>query len=208
MAGTTVTVDDLSARFGRTGSGWREGNNGYANHHFWSPARQRGKVRSGAWRPVLSEAGYYKVQVMIPRYHATTRKAAYKIRTATGWQTIVRNQYRNRGRWVTLGVFQLTTTPMVIVTDLTGEATRQRRRLAYDAARFVPIEAPAAAAMDARSPTATRASSGGRAGGDPSSDTSPGPASLSRAPTAVPGPEPIVQQDSRHLEPAPEASPS
>jgi hypothetical protein len=76
----------------------------------------------------------------IPRKHATSRKATYKIKTADGWITRTRSQYKRRGTWVSLGVLELTSTPVVQLSDKTTEPTVWGRRLAYDAVRFVPVD--------------------------------------------------------------------
>ena len=76
----------------------------------------------------------------IPEAHATSRKAIYRIKTADGWVTRSRSQYKRRGSWVGLGVFELTTTPTVQLSDQNGEPTGWGRRLAFDAVRFVPVD--------------------------------------------------------------------
>ncbi len=51
----------------------------------------------------------------------------------------MRNQKKRQGTWVTLGTHHLTTTPIVQLSDKTGEDVSLGRRLAFDAARFVPV---------------------------------------------------------------------
>ncbi len=146
----TVLVDDLDAAFYRVGSGWLEGANGYADHHYWVPAQEDVRAMHGAWRPVLERAGWYDIGVRIPASHATTRQATYQIRTSTGWVTRVRNQYKHMGGWVSLGRHHLTTTPIVRLVDNTAEEASLERRLAFDAVRFVPDDGPENAPMRAR----------------------------------------------------------
>ncbi len=143
VVGATVYVDDLSALFRRTGTDWREAAAGYAEHHFWVPTRSDSVRHSGAWKPLLSEAGYYEISVKLPAQNATSRKATYRISTADGWVTRVRSQAKRAGEWVSLGTHRLTTTPIVKLVDATGEAESLQRRLAYDAARFEPTSQPA-----------------------------------------------------------------
>lgn len=133
--------------FRRNGTDWNQGNSGYADHHYWLRARRSSKKHYGAWKPTLPEAGYYDVAVRIPAAHASSRKAIYKIRTETGWVTRVRNQKKRQGTWVSLGIHRLTTTPVVQLSDRTGERASLRRALGYDAIRFTPV----ALAVDASS---------------------------------------------------------
>ena len=141
-------VDDLNPSFKRYGSGWFQRGTGYAGHHYWTRTRNVTKLRYAAWRPVLPEAGFYKVLVRIPADNGTSKRATYKVRTKSGWVTRVRSQYKWRGRWVSLGVHQLTTTPIVQLSDKTGERRSLRRRLAFDAVRFVPIARPATSSSE------------------------------------------------------------
>jgi hypothetical protein len=121
------------------------------------PTRSGSKKRSGAWKPVLPQAGYYEVVVKIPSQHATSRKATYRIKTADGWVSRVRSQKKRQGEWVGLGVHKLTTTPIVKLADKTGETGSLGRRLAFDVARFVPTTAPAGVSVGARAPRVTEA---------------------------------------------------
>jgi hypothetical protein len=106
---------------------------------------------------VLPQAGYYEVVVKIPSQHATSRKATYKIKTTDGWVSRVRSQKKRQGEWVSLGIHKLTTTPIVQLADKTGESGSLGRRLAFDAARFVPTTAPAATSSGTLAPPTSRA---------------------------------------------------
>ena len=90
----TVVVDDLAGGFTPTGYGWRGGATGYAGHHYWARASRRAHL-TGIWRATL-EPGRYRVLAWLPRQHATTRKAVYKVKSADGWAKRVRNQYQQR----------------------------------------------------------------------------------------------------------------
>jgi hypothetical protein len=156
----------MEPTFKRNGSGWRQGWTGYADHHYWVPTRQGSKNRYGAWKPVLAEAGYYEVFVKIPTQHATSRKATYKVKTSDGWASRVRSQKKRQGDWVSLGVHELTTTPIVQLADKTGERGSLGRRLAFDAARFVPTTAPSVDSSRA-STSPHEDPSDGKAGAEP-----------------------------------------
>jgi subtilisin family serine protease len=147
--GETLTVDDRSPWFIRNGGGWKQGDSGYKDHHYWVPTRKQNKKRSGAWKPTLAKAGWYEIILKIPASHGTSRKAPYKVKTSSGWVKRIRNQKARRGDWVSLGVHKLGTRPIVKLADKTGEAGSLGRRLAFDAARFVPTTKPAVASAGA-----------------------------------------------------------
>jgi hypothetical protein len=128
--------------------GWRSGATGYDQHHFHVPVRRSTRVRYAAWKPLLPGPGRYRVEAWIPAEHASSRKAAYKVKTTDGWVTRVRNQSRRRGSWVSLGIHELGRRPIVQLADVTGEPVRFGRRLAFDAVRFVPYGVPATAERD------------------------------------------------------------
>lgn len=134
-----VLVDDGDGAFKRGGGGWVMVGTGHAGTHHRLPARDDARLAFGAWRPILPVAGRYRILAYIPDGSGLSRAATYKIRTADGWATRVRNQDKRRGTWVGLGIHELTTTPSVRLADLTGEPASWGRWLAYDAVRFVPL---------------------------------------------------------------------
>jgi len=136
---STVIVDNKSSRFVRRGIGWRAAKIGYAKHSFWVPVRKSSVRRVALWRPLLTAPGRYRVLAKVPGRIATTKRAAYQIRTASGWVKRVRNQNKYRGKWVDLGVHALTSRPVVRLNDRTGEGAKSGRRVAFDAMRFVPV---------------------------------------------------------------------
>jgi subtilisin family serine protease len=132
----SILVDDQDPEFRRYGTGWREADSGLGGHLWWVPTREDSRVRYASWRPLLPRAGTYRVSAWIPDAYATSRKAAYRIKTVDGWVTRVRSQYKRRGGWVSLGDLQLTESPIVQLADKTGEPGSWGRRLAFDAVRF------------------------------------------------------------------------
>lgn len=152
-----VVIDELEGGFTPKGYGWRDGSTGYGGHHYWARASGRAHV-IGIWRATL-EPGRYRVLAWLPRQHATTRKAVYKVKTADGWTKRVRNQYRNRGGWVSLGTLRFGRRAEVRLRDKTGDPKGTRRALAFDAIRFVrvvtPTPTPAPTPPPAPTPTPT-----------------------------------------------------
>ena len=135
----TVIVDDRSEGFRAKGSGWRSAGGGYEDHHYWTKAGR--KVTSlGIWSTAIEDPGYYRVAAKLPRWHASTRKAVYRIRTAEGWVQRLRNQYRGRGGWVNLGTHDFGDTAEVRLANKTLDPRGSRRTVAYDAIRFVPVD--------------------------------------------------------------------
>lgn len=137
----TVIVDDLVDGFRRTGSGWRSARGGYDGHHYWTPASRK-LNRVGIWSATLGEPGLYRVLAKLPAVHASTRKAVYKLKTASGWATRVRSQAAYRGRWVNLGTYAFTTQAEVRLSGKTLDRRGTRLMVAFDALKFVPVEPP------------------------------------------------------------------
>ena len=218
----TVVVDDLSRQFVRRGGGWNQAPSGYKKHHFWVPTRAGSSKRVAKWTPTLAAPGEYRVEVRIPRAHATTRSAVYKIRTADAWVKRVRNQNKHKGRWVSLGVHRLSATPVVKLKDKTGERTLLGRSVAFDAVRFIPTGFPvvsaavAAQSTDEPEPTKAPVSAPG-SHALPAEATEVPPSDASAAPTAIeaaaprlksqPTPGPRSVADPRKAQ-APEREPS
>ena len=136
----SVSVDDLDPEFRRYGTGWHEVLIGARGHLFWVPTRADTRIRYASWRPQLPRVGTYEVSAWIPESYATSRKAAYRVKTIDGWVTRVRSQYKRRGSWVSLGYHELGETPIVQLADKTGEPGTWGRRLAYDVVRFALLE--------------------------------------------------------------------
>ena len=184
----TVVVDELSNRFVRKGTGWRAAAFGYDKHHFWSPTRSTPAVRIGKWKAQLAAPGEYRVKAKVPTRHASTRRAVYQVKTVDGWVKRVRNQYKARGTWVSLGVHRLATAPVVKLTDRTGESASLGRALAFDAVKFVPVSSSAAAGPSSPAPPTTRVTPPvapapqERAGPTPAPDAEPAPRVESEAP--------------------------
>lgn len=132
-----VLVDDRDPAFKRGGSGWVKVATGHAGTHYRLPAREDARLAYGAWRPRLPIAGRYRILAYVPEGDGLSHAATYRIRTADGWVTRVRNQDKRRGSWVGLGIHELSTSPSVRLADLTGEPAGWRRWLAYDVIRFV-----------------------------------------------------------------------
>jgi hypothetical protein len=143
----TVVVDDLSSRFSLRPSGGRRAREGYLDHSYWTPTRARTASVVATWKPALLGSGRYRIVVKVPPRHATTERAAYRIRTTGGWVRRVLDQRATRGRWVRLGTFELTASPLVRLSDRTGERSALGRRVAFDAIRFVPVGEPSVASV-------------------------------------------------------------
>jgi len=150
-AGTTV-VDELAGGFTPKGSGWRSGDRGYAGHHYWTQTSRRRSL-VGIWRATLEKAGRYRVLVRVPWPDATSRKAVYQIKTADGWAKRVRNQRSHRGKWMSLGIHALAKQAEVRLTNKTLDPRRPRRRLAFDAVKFVAVDAPSPTPSPTPSPS-------------------------------------------------------
>jgi hypothetical protein len=179
----TVRLDELEPGFTRSGSGWRNALLGYGGHHYWLLTRDSPRQSYGTWRPQLERGGSYKILARIPAQTMLSRQAIYRIRTSGGWVERTRNQAKNRGTWMKLGIFSLTSSPTVRLTDATGEGGARSRRLVFDALRFVPSTSAARTASRERTPAE---------GGDPRAESVPRDPepSLEPGPSAVPSAAP------------------
>jgi hypothetical protein len=212
-------VDDLDAGFRPSGSGWRSADSCFRKHHYWVPVRRATVVRTAAWRVTLDAPGHYEVKVKIPRRNATTRSAAYRIRTVDGFVRRVRNQWKRRGDWVSLGIHDLAGDAVVRLTDKTGERGSSGRRVAFDAVKFIPADGPAratrttisegtdsAASMPRRSagPDRTEDASAGAPSGRAQDRDAAGPP---EEPVPTPAPAPAHDQATASSAPLPVPSP-
>ena len=220
-ARTRYVVDDRDPGFTRIGLGWKSKKVGLKSHSFWAPARTSSSKRRATWKTTLDEPGLYKVLVKIPRANATTRKAKYQVRTADGLVARVRNQRKNRGKWVSLGVHELTTRGVVKLSDKTREPGRLRRRVAFDAVKFVRVEVITArpSSQDQPKPQAALKSppeptveSTPAPTAEPTVEPTPAPTTEPTAePTAAPTPKPTPEPTPKPkptLEPTAKATPS
>ena len=88
------------------------------------------------------------VMVSIPSSNATSRKARYRVSHRRGSTDVVVDQSRYFNQWVSLGRFAFSSSPAMPATvrlsDKTGEPytrnKRYRKKIAFDAIRFVLVE--------------------------------------------------------------------
>lgn len=135
------------------------------------------------WKTDLPVSGRYEIAVFVPARHATTTKARYKVHGIKGTNTEVVidiNQYNNRNRWVSLGIFDLEKDQQnagrVFMNDVTGESGKE---ISFDAIRFRRI-------VTVQPPT-DNGSSGGDTGGttpDPDPDSGERPSEVDGVPVA------------------------
>ena len=167
----TTAIDELQSGFSPWGPGWRDGSSGYAGHHYWARASQK-KSLVGVWAANLGQAGRYRVLAFIPPGHASSRAAVYRVLTADGWVLRVGNQWQRRGKWLSLGIHELSARAEVRLTDETRDPRGTRRELAFDALQFVALDAP----TPPPTPTPTPV---------PTPEPTPAPATVPGAPTGV-----------------------
>jgi photosystem II stability/assembly factor-like uncharacterized protein len=107
------------------------------------------------WRPSLSEAGTYQVEVYIPNpptvdsqtcfgfggVTQNTSQAVYTIQHASGTSTVTIDQQATAGGWVSLGAFSFSagTTGYISLRDLNSE-TKFTRFVVFSEVRFTPAE--------------------------------------------------------------------
>ncbi|MBI3977046.1 MAG: C39 family peptidase [Chloroflexi bacterium] len=134
-----IVVDDRSGGFTRGGRYWWESGIGYNGHAFWTYANGSSVDSWGEWRAELP-GGRYEVFVFVPRDNATTRQARYDVFHQGGTARATVNQANYFDAWVPIGTFEFRAgnDRRVRLTDATGESSNPRRKVAFDAVRFVP----------------------------------------------------------------------
>ena len=138
----TIIVDDGDSGFDRYGPSeyWHREWIGYGGDMYWTYVNGNTTSNYVRWKPTLSGAGNYQVQVFIPYNHATSQSADYKIRAngSTYWATVNQNIYYDQ--WVTLGTYYFNSsnngTEYVELSDATGEDPSTYRKIGFDAVKW------------------------------------------------------------------------
>jgi hypothetical protein len=137
-----VVVDDTDRGFvkGGTVRYWTTAVGGYGGSFTWTRNNDwpRHSYNWARWYPDL-QPGRYEVFVHIPDQYATTARARYWISHTGGHTMRLIDQSSNRGRWVSLGMYQFrgTSDDYVSLADVTYE-TWISRYIAFDAVKWVP----------------------------------------------------------------------
>ena len=105
------------------------------NHSFRWCGISKQKTVEAKWKPKLSKSGLYKVQVHIPRDHASA-VATYRIHSKNAIQEVKINQNKFTWDWATLGVFEFDMNDEVYV-SLDNSSTQRKGAITFDAVRFI-----------------------------------------------------------------------
>lgn len=107
---------------------------------FYTSTEQRRSKVWAEWKSDLPVSGVYEIATFVPKRHATTNKARFKIHGIKGTTTEVVvdiDQGRHNNQWVPLGIFELVkgapNAGKVFLNDVTGEAGKE---IAFDAIRW------------------------------------------------------------------------
>jgi GH25 family lysozyme M1 (1,4-beta-N-acetylmuramidase) len=147
--GVEVSVEEGDPNFVRSASThWNSSTIGHKGHAYWTYCLKHSEDCVGEWRPALPQTGLYEVMAFIPRRNATSEKARYQIKHRRGTTEVVVNQARYYDQWVSLGRHPFSVAPsmpaVVRLSDQTGEpytpAVQHRKKIAFDAIRFVLVE--------------------------------------------------------------------
>lgn len=133
----------------------------WAGHAYWTWNRSNFEPLPldqpwnwATWTPILSDPGFYKVEVFIPSANATTTGATYKVHHAGGVDAVTVNQLTNSGAWKNIGAFEFTAGggEHVYLSDVVPEQAQLGSRIGYDAVRFTFCPDPAACQPDLEPP--------------------------------------------------------
>jgi hypothetical protein len=140
--------DELSSAFTLSNTPYwytPPGGCGFSGHAYytWSVNDPAESTNWGEWRPDLTDAGVYEVEVYAPfciTGRAETDGATYTITNANGTDTVVVSHDDNVGTWMRLGVyyFNAGTEGVIRLTDLT--TTDSGLGVWFDAIRLRPLD--------------------------------------------------------------------
>jgi hypothetical protein len=116
---------------------------GYGNDGdmTWTYVNGSAVCNKMVWRSGLG-SGRYTISVFIPRNHATSQSAKYRIGAASGNSvtavaTVSVNQNAIYDQWVVLGTYTINGEPAVMLGDDTGESySATKRKVGFDAVKF------------------------------------------------------------------------
>ncbi|MCI0397145.1 MAG: N-acetylmuramoyl-L-alanine amidase [Chloroflexi bacterium] len=143
-------VDELSGAFTKSNGNWLvpPGGCGFGGHAYyaWSTTDPGNATYWGEWRPPVSAAGWYEVEVYAPYCYTgapETGGATYQVSHLNGVTTVVVNHNANVGAWMSLGAFEFAAgnSGKIRLTNLT--TTDSGLGVWFDAIRLRPL-APAA----------------------------------------------------------------
>lgn len=150
-----LQIDERESGFSRSDANWYSGSCGAGDHTFYTFATDNPleSTNRGIWRPNIPQRGAYRVLAYVPKncgIGQLTERAEYLVRSAGGDVIVRVNQAAVEG-WVDLGVytFDAGMNGSVELDDLTGESLAARRAIMFDAVKWVPESAQAAAQITA-----------------------------------------------------------
>lgn len=140
-------VDELSSAFTKSDANWYTpiyqcGHNSHA-WYTWSTTDPAKAVNWGEWRPNIPSSGRYQIEVYVPYCNtgaAEATSAVYTVTHAGGSSSVVVDQNRNVGLWVSLGEYDLRAgnENVIHLTDLT--TAEDGRGIWFDSLRLLPLE--------------------------------------------------------------------
>ncbi|MEV0012968.1 NocE [Streptomyces sp. NPDC051840] len=118
---------------------------GYGNHFWFSHTRNQATAEgarlrtTGTWTLTNGMTGWARVWVHLPDHGAHTRQASYTISGTNSTSPVrVHPQRVLENKWVSLGVFQFTSTPKISLSTHSADGTGSED-VAWDAAGFQPL---------------------------------------------------------------------
>ncbi|MGP3756734.1 golvesin C-terminal-like domain-containing protein [Streptomyces sp. IBSNAI001] len=118
---------------------------GYGNHFWFGHTRNQGSAEgarmktTGTWTLTNGMTGWARVWVHLPDHGAHTRQASYTISGTNSTSPVrVTPQRVGENKWVSLGVFQFTSTPKISLSTHAADGSGSED-VAWDAAGFQPL---------------------------------------------------------------------
>lgn len=120
---------------------WKDLATGGYNGHFWYANTTNNELQVATWKPNLPEDGSYEIFCYIPS-SATATDITYKITTANGVVNIPFNQKNNKGKWASLGIYELTKNTANV--SLSTNSSIANEYVVFDAVKFSKVSNPTA----------------------------------------------------------------
>ncbi len=136
----TAGTDPSHGSFARTDvPNWFESPAGLHGGALFTFASAAVESNVGTWTAALPGERRYLVAAFVPGRDATTRNAVYGVSHVGGVAQVRVDQNRHSDVWVTLGQFTCRDVGTVRLSDVTGEGGGLRRRVCFDAVRWLPL---------------------------------------------------------------------
>lgn len=101
-----IVVEDESAGFAKSGTGWNWDCHGNSWTMRWVTNRNTVQNAYATWRPPSPSSGPFAIEVFVAAVHHSTTKAKYQVYDTDGYHDMTIDQHYQDDKWVPLGAFE------------------------------------------------------------------------------------------------------